>query len=55
MNTPGIRPALAGAMTHPFEDGRPVGREGIVALIEMCRRPYDAVGPGAGCVDQFVR
>lgn len=44
-----------GAMIYVDEKGDTVGYEDVFTKIEMCRRHYEAVGLGAGYVDQFIR
>lgn len=44
-----------GAMIYVDEKGDTVGYEDVFTKIEMCRKHYEAVGLGAGYVDQFIR
>lgn len=44
-----------GAMIYVDEQGNTVGYEDVFTKIEMCRKHYEAVGLGAGYVDQFIR
>jgi 2,4'-dihydroxyacetophenone dioxygenase len=44
-----------GAMIYVDEKGATVGYEDVFTKIEMCRKHYEAVGLGAGYVDQFIR
>ena len=44
-----------GAMIYVDEKGDTVGYEDVFTKIEMCRKHYEAVGLGAGFVDQFIR
>lgn len=46
---------IAGAMIYLDEQGRQTGYEDVFTKLEMCRAHYEAVGLGAGYVDQFVR
>jgi 2,4'-dihydroxyacetophenone dioxygenase len=46
---------IAGAMIYLDEEGRQTGYEDVFTKLEMCRAHYEAVGLGAGYVDQFVR
>lgn len=46
---------ISGAMVYVDEQGRQTGYEDVHSKIHMCRRHYEAVGLGAGWVDQFVR
>ena len=44
-----------GAMIYVDENGDTVCYEDVFTKIEMCRKHYEAVGLGAGYVDQFIR
>jgi len=44
-----------GAMIYVDEKGDTIGYEDVFTKIEMCRKHYEAVGLGAGYVDQFIR
>jgi len=44
-----------GAMIYVDEKGDTVGYEDVFTKIDMCRKHYEAVGLGAGYVDQFIR
>jgi len=44
-----------GAMIYVDPDGKTLGYEDVFTKIDMCRRHYEAVGLGAGYVDQFIR
>ena len=46
---------ISGAMIYLDADGRQAGYEDVFTKIDMCRKHYEAVGLGAGYVDQFVR
>lgn len=46
---------ISGAMIYLDEQGRQTGYEDVFTKLEMCRAHYEAVGLGAGYVDQFVR
>lgn len=46
---------IAGGMIYLDEQGRQTGYEDVFTKLEMCRAYYEAVGLGAGYVDQFVR
>ena len=46
---------IHGAMVYVDEAGRNTGYEDVFTKIAMCRAHYEAVGLGAGYVDQFVR
>jgi 2,4'-dihydroxyacetophenone dioxygenase len=46
---------ISGAMVYVDEQGQATGYEDVFTKIEMCRRHYEAVGLGAGFVDQYVR
>jgi hypothetical protein len=46
---------IHGAMVYVDEAGRTTGYEDVFTKIAMCRAHYEAVGLGAGYVDQFVR
>lgn len=44
-----------GAMIYVDPEGATMGYDDVFTKIEMCRRHYEAVGLGAGFVDQFIR
>jgi quercetin dioxygenase-like cupin family protein len=44
-----------GVMVYVDPWGKTTGYEDVFTKIEMCRRHYEAVGLGAGYVDQFIR
>jgi len=46
---------ISGAMIYLDAAGNQVGYEDVFTKIDMCRKHYEAVGLGAGYVDQFVR
>lgn len=46
---------IHGAMVYLDEQGQHVGYEDVFTKLAMCRAHYEAVGLGAGYVDQFVR
>jgi quercetin dioxygenase-like cupin family protein len=46
---------IHGAMVYVDEAGQPTGYEDVFSKIAMCKAHYEAVGLGAGYVDQFVR
>lgn len=46
---------IHGAMVYLDQDGRHTGYEDVFTKLDLCRRHYEAVGLGAGYVDQFVR
>lgn len=46
---------ISGAMIYVDEHGQQTGYEDVFTKLEMCRRHYEAVGLGAGYVDQYVR
>lgn len=49
------RANIAGAMIYLDAQGRQTGCEDVFTKLEICRAHYEAVGLGAGYVDQFVR
>ena len=46
---------ISGAMIYLDAAGNQVGYEDVFTKIDMCQKHYEAVGLGAGYVDQFVR
>jgi 2,4'-dihydroxyacetophenone dioxygenase len=44
-----------GVMYYVDPDGNHLGYEDVFTKIDMCRKHYEAVGLGAGYVDQFIR
>ncbi|BDB28625.1 cupin [Cupriavidus sp. TA19] len=44
-----------GVMYYVDPWGKPMGYEDVFTKLDMCRKHYEAVGLGAGYVDQFVR
>ena len=46
---------ISGCMIYLDADNRQIGIEDVFTKIDMCRRHYEAVGLGAGYVDQFIR
>ena len=46
---------IHGAMVYVDEQGAVTGYEDVFTKIAMCRKHYEAVGLGAGFVEQYVR
>jgi 2,4'-dihydroxyacetophenone dioxygenase len=46
---------IQGAMIYLDAEDKHIGYEDVWTKIDMCRAHYEAVGLGAGYVDQFVR
>jgi len=46
---------ISGAMIYLDAGGNQTGYEDVFTKMDMCRTHYEAVGLGAGYVDQFVR
>ena len=46
---------ISGCMVYLDTDNKQIGFEDVFTKIDMCRKHYDAVGLGAGYVDQFIR
>ena len=46
---------ISGCMYYVDAAGRNTGFENVFTKIDMCRAHYEAVGLGAGYVDQFIR
>ncbi|HJV96652.1 MAG TPA: 2,4'-dihydroxyacetophenone dioxygenase family protein [Albitalea sp.] len=46
---------ISGCMYYVDAEGRHTGFEDVFTKIDMCRAHYEAVGLGAGFVEQFIR